>query len=318
MANDIPNTAEYLAQLLKDKNQLAAFPNVFIHLERILDEEITRIRTNLFQLGAKEAVCLPEPVGPVLQITEKLYVPARDHPEFNFVGRILGPRGMTAKQLEQETGCKIMVRGKGSMRDKTKEEQMKGKPNWEHLNDELHVLITCEDTKNRADIKLKRAVEEIKKLLIPSAEGEDELKKKQLMELAIINGTYRDSSKLQQKMNPILIPGNNVLAAAVAANNGIRSPPNPLGQQLIISPRISSNPNNTPTQITDPTTGLIYTTIPTLYPDQATLNAAQHAALLEYHNGIDFTQAASLKAQRFSAVNGSTLRAHPYARVALS
>jgi len=36
------------------------------------------------------------------------------------VGRILGPRGLTAKQLEQETGCKIMVRGKGSMRDKKK------------------------------------------------------------------------------------------------------------------------------------------------------------------------------------------------------
>lgn len=27
---------------------------------------------------------------------------------------------MTAKQLEQETGCKIMIRGKGSMRDKKK------------------------------------------------------------------------------------------------------------------------------------------------------------------------------------------------------
>ena len=25
---------------------------------------------------------------------------------------------MTAKQLEQETGCKIMIRGKGSMRNK--------------------------------------------------------------------------------------------------------------------------------------------------------------------------------------------------------
>ena len=32
------NTSEYLAQLIKDKNQLAAFPNVFIHLERLLDE----------------------------------------------------------------------------------------------------------------------------------------------------------------------------------------------------------------------------------------------------------------------------------------
>jgi len=40
--------------------------------------------------------------------------------QFNFVGRILGPRGLTAKQLENDTGCKIMVRGKGSMRDKQK------------------------------------------------------------------------------------------------------------------------------------------------------------------------------------------------------
>ena len=47
------------------------------------------------------------------------------------------------------------------------EEQNRGKPNWEHLNDELHVLITVEDSNNRATVKLQRAVEEIKKLLIP-------------------------------------------------------------------------------------------------------------------------------------------------------
>lgn len=81
----------------------------------------------------------------------------------------------------------------------------------------MHVLITVEDTENRANLKLERAVEEVKKLLVPvsnklvsfqakillrfylftikqQAEGEDELKKRQLMELAIINGTYRDSS----------------------------------------------------------------------------------------------------------------------------
>lgn len=45
------------------------------------------------------------------------------------------------------------------------EEQNRGKPNWEHLNDELHVLITVEDTENRATLKLERAVDEVKKLL---------------------------------------------------------------------------------------------------------------------------------------------------------
>ena len=45
------------------------------------------------------------------------------------------------------------------------EDQNRGKPNWEHLNDELHVLITVEDSENRAQMKLQRAVEEVKKLL---------------------------------------------------------------------------------------------------------------------------------------------------------
>ncbi|XP_053945597.1 protein held out wings-like isoform X2 [Anastrepha ludens] len=30
--------ADYLAQLLKDRKQMAAFPNVFNHVERLLDE----------------------------------------------------------------------------------------------------------------------------------------------------------------------------------------------------------------------------------------------------------------------------------------
>ena len=45
---------------------------------------------------------------------------------------------------------------------------MKGKPNWEHLNEELHVLVVVEDSQHRADIKMKRAVDEIKKLLVPA------------------------------------------------------------------------------------------------------------------------------------------------------
>lgn len=52
------------------------------------------------------------------------------------------------------------------------EEQNRGKVNWEHLNDELHVLITVEDTQNRAQVKLKRALEEVKQLLVPIVSSE--------------------------------------------------------------------------------------------------------------------------------------------------
>ena len=198
------NSAEYLTQLLKDKKQISAFPNVFLHLERLLDNEISRVRSQMFYTdAAKSPMELPESSANDQKqtLTEKVFVPVKEHPDFNFVGRILGPRGMTAKQLEQDTGCKIMVRGKGSMRDKKKEDQNRGKPNWEHLNEDLHVLITVEDSRGRAEKRLARAVDEVRKLLQPSPDGEDDLKKRQLMELAIINGTYRDHSAIRRMAN---------------------------------------------------------------------------------------------------------------------
>ena len=47
------------------------------------------------------------------------------------------------------------------------EDQNRGKPNWEHLADELHVLLTVEDTENRAQVKMARALDEVRKLLVP-------------------------------------------------------------------------------------------------------------------------------------------------------
>uniref|UniRef100_A0A0K0E8M8 KH domain-containing protein n=1 Tax=Strongyloides stercoralis TaxID=6248 RepID=A0A0K0E8M8_STRER len=203
---------EHLIGLLKEKKQLMVFSGVFPLLEQLVDEEISRIRMRLFQCNfSSNKIDLPEPEGNVQVVQEKIYVPYKEYPDFNFVGRILGPRGMTAKQLELETECKIMVRGKGSMRDKKKEEAMKGKVNWEHLDDDLHVLIQCEDTKNRALIKIKNAITQVKKLLIPAPEGSDELKRKQLMELAVINGTYRNGvtgHKGPSSSSPVVPPLN--------------------------------------------------------------------------------------------------------------
>ena len=48
------------------------------------------------------------------------------------------------------------------------EDLNRGKANWEHLDEDLHVLIQCEDFENRALMKLERAKEEILKLLKPA------------------------------------------------------------------------------------------------------------------------------------------------------
>ncbi|KAF1375317.1 hypothetical protein PFLUV_G00218540 [Perca fluviatilis] len=284
-----PGGPDYLMQLMNDKKLLSSLPNIcgiFQHLERLLDEEISRVRNNMYVNtlnGSDRTGELPDAIGPVVQLQEKLYVPTKEHPEFNFVGRILGPRGLTAKQLEAETGCKIMVRGRGSMRDRKKEEQNRGKPNWEHLNEDLHVLITVEDAQNRAEIKLRRAAEEVNKLLVPAAEGEDSLKKMQLMELAILNGTYRDANIKPSSLSFSLAASNQsprVLSCHAPMLPAALRPPAPTGPALmpLIRQIQTVLPNGTPVlQGAGPESGLIYAT-PYDYP----YALAAPASILEY------------------------------------
>ncbi|KAF4524220.1 hypothetical protein B566_EDAN006468 [Ephemera danica] len=40
---------------------------------------------------------------------------------FNFVGKLLGPKGNSLKRLQEETMTKMAILGRGSMRDKQKE-----------------------------------------------------------------------------------------------------------------------------------------------------------------------------------------------------
>ena len=47
------------------------------------------------------------------------------------------------------------------------EEEKRGQPNYEHLEEDLHVLIAVEDSEDRATMRLDRAVNEIKMLMKP-------------------------------------------------------------------------------------------------------------------------------------------------------
>ena len=77
-------------------------------------------------------------------------------------------QGQRLNERQEKGNCfRIKFYILANFRIHLQEEQNRGKPNWEHLNDKLHVLITVEDTENRAAIKLQRAIDEVKKLLIP-------------------------------------------------------------------------------------------------------------------------------------------------------
>jgi len=225
MVHEVSAT-EYLNQLLQDKTTVSKMPKIFLHSERLLDEEINRVRNDIF-CPSNFLMSLVKPCGPVVKLTEKVYAKVKEYPKFNFVGRIIGPRGLTLRQVEQETGAKLLVRGRGSMKDKKMEEEKRGQPNYEHLEEDLHVLVMVDDTDERARLKLRKAVEEVNFLLTPPKDGEDDIKKKQLQDLAILNGTYRPPGSSD-------LPPNN----ANNVHNGIHNGMSPNG--------LLNHPNHSP------------------------------------------------------------------------
>ncbi|CAN6696389.1 unnamed protein product [Malus baccata var. baccata] len=97
----------------------------------------------------------------------RLDIPVDSFPNFNFVGRLLGPRGNSLKRVEASTGCRVYIRGKCSIRDIDKEESLRGRPGYEHLNDPLHIIIEAELPANIVDMRLRQAKQIIEELLKP-------------------------------------------------------------------------------------------------------------------------------------------------------
>ncbi|VDK30243.1 unnamed protein product [Anisakis simplex] len=79
----------------------------------------------------------------MIRLHDKVWIPQEDHPEINFVGLLIGPRGNTLKSLEADTGAKIIIRGKGSVKEGKlgrREGPMPGE------NEPLHAYVTGTDT----------------------------------------------------------------------------------------------------------------------------------------------------------------------------
>uniref|UniRef100_A0A8C4HS23 Alpha-1,4 glucan phosphorylase n=1 Tax=Dicentrarchus labrax TaxID=13489 RepID=A0A8C4HS23_DICLA len=125
---------------------------------------------------------------PATRVNDKVMIPQDEYPEINFVGLLIGPRGNTLKNIEKECCAKIMIRGKGSVK-----EGKVGRKDGQMLPGEdepLHALVTANTMEN-----VKKAVEQIRNILkqgIETPEDQNDLRKMQLRELARLNGTLRE------------------------------------------------------------------------------------------------------------------------------
>ena len=123
------------------------------------------------------------------------------------VGLLIGPRGNTLKKMETESLAKIAIRGKGSVKEG------KGRSDAAHTSnqeEDLHCLIMAdtEEKVNKAKklihnvietVSLPRPLEPLLRSMLTCGcqaasipEGQNELKRNQLRELAALNGTLRD------------------------------------------------------------------------------------------------------------------------------
>ncbi|XP_057473864.1 KH domain-containing protein At5g56140-like [Actinidia eriantha] len=141
--------------------------------------------------------------GIIAKRTIRVDIPVDQYPNYNFVGRLLGPRGNSLKRVEVSTECRVLIRGRGSIKDPTKEEMMRGKPGYEHLNEPLHILVEAELPVEIVDARLIQAREILEDLLKPMDESQDFYKKQQLRELAMLNGTLREEgSQMSCSVSP--------------------------------------------------------------------------------------------------------------------
>jgi len=172
---------KYLPELQAEKDSL---DSSFTHAMKLINAEIDRI-----QKGDKKDLSnetyLDLFTTKNLKLKERVLIPTKQFPRINFVGKILGPQGSTIKRLQEDTGAKISVLGRGSMRDKNKEEELRkgGEAKYAHLSMELHVFIEVMAPIPECYLRMARAMEEVKQFLTPEP-GEQE----QYMDPHYLNG----------------------------------------------------------------------------------------------------------------------------------
>lgn len=89
---------------------------------------------------------------------------------------LIGPKGLYQKRLEEESGCKILIRGKGS--------QKEGSAPQPDDDDEQHVLIIGESSEN-----VRRATNTVERLINADETTRNKIRQEQLTVAAQLNNS---------------------------------------------------------------------------------------------------------------------------------
>ncbi|KAG8203435.1 BBP, partial [Candida africana] len=161
--------------------------------ERRVTEALEKERHELVELAASSIknYMIPSNYRRPSRTVERLYVPVKDYPDINFVGFLIGPRGNTLKKLQEDSGARLQIRGKGSVKEGKSSDGFGSSQTGTDIQDDLHVLITAD-----SPLKISKAVKLVNEIidkLIFSPQGMNFMKRDQLKELSVLNGTLRET-----------------------------------------------------------------------------------------------------------------------------
>ncbi|XP_061396527.1 KH domain-containing, RNA-binding, signal transduction-associated protein 3-like [Musca vetustissima] len=209
----------YIDELLKEEKRL---PKNFPLVADLIRYAIDRVYST-GRIPGKEFKADVYEQKPI-KITQDVYIPVKEYPKFNFKGKILGPKGNTLKRLHQETLCSIAIKGRNSMRDQEREDELRqsGDPAFNHLNRDLYVEIGTIAPPAEAYARLAYALREIRKYIIP--DRNDEISQEQYRELMQIDpqlarATYRIKSVPQKSIFQKLVNMGASSTASSAAHS---------------------------------------------------------------------------------------------------
>ena len=115
------------------------------------------------------------------KIRRKIYIPVNTG--VNYIGLLIGPRGLYQKRLEEESGCKILIRGKGSQ----KQGPASGSgtaPIPGEEEDEQHVLIIGDDVDS-----VRKAETTVERVIAADDNTRDKIRHEQLIVAQQLNNT---------------------------------------------------------------------------------------------------------------------------------
>uniref|UniRef100_F1L2I0 KH domain-containing, RNA-binding, signal transduction-associated protein 2 n=1 Tax=Ascaris suum TaxID=6253 RepID=F1L2I0_ASCSU len=109
----------------------------FKNAKRLLAAEADKLENNI------DPEWLEVDIEKPIKVSKKILIPNFRHPHFNFVGKILGPKGASLQAMAKQFKCHIYVLGRGSTKDRAKEQELlnSGDLQYAHYGGPLHVKV---------------------------------------------------------------------------------------------------------------------------------------------------------------------------------